>query len=80
MAPRPEGVMNWVPSGRVKNKPLISLIFLCCIVVERNAYLEAILPAINRLKLNYWHHEGINLHSRDIRKAKGPLLLRLGKK
>ena len=48
------------------------LFLLSCIVVERHGYLKEILPAINQLKLSYWNHEGINLHSRDIRKAKGP--------
>ncbi len=27
---------------------------------------------MSRLKLNYWDHEGVNLHSRDIRKSSGP--------
>ncbi|MDQ8193826.1 DUF3800 domain-containing protein [Coraliomargarita sp. SDUM461004] len=48
------------------------LFLLSCILVERSSYLKQILPAVNQLKLSYWNHEGVNLHSRDIRKAKGP--------
>lgn len=33
---------------------------------------KGIIPALARLKLDYWNHEGVNLHSRDIRKASGP--------
>lgn len=48
-------------------------IFLLATVVMRRAdYVDQVVPAITRLKLKYWVHEGVNLHSRDIRKAKGP--------
>lgn len=45
---------------------------LSLVLVKRTDYCELILPKINRLKLHYWDHEGVNLHSRDIRKADGP--------
>ena len=45
---------------------------LSLVLVKRNDYSETILPAINRLKLRYWDHEGVNLHSSEIRKAEGP--------
>jgi len=45
---------------------------LATVIVRRADYAEQIIPAITRLKLKYWVHEGVNLHSRDIRKAKGP--------
>ena len=48
------------------------LFVLALVVVERAAYRETILPAVNQFKLRYWNHEGINLHSRDIRLAEGP--------
>ena len=48
------------------------LFVLALIIVERQSYTEEILPAVNKLKMSYWNHEGINLHSRDIRKQKGP--------
>lgn len=47
------------------------LFVLATIVVERVRYYEQIIPSMNRLKLKYWDHEGINLHSRDIRKSQG---------
>jgi hypothetical protein len=28
-------------------------------------------PAVVRLKLDFWHHEGVVLHSRDIRRSQG---------
>jgi len=48
------------------------LFLLALVVVDRAAYRDEILPALNGLKLRYWNHEGINLHSRDIRLAEGP--------
>ncbi len=48
------------------------LFVLAVVIVERNSYVEEIVPRLNHFKLNYWDHEGINLHSRDIRKAEGP--------
>jgi hypothetical protein len=48
------------------------LFLLATIIVERQAYAETIIPALGQLKLRYWNHEGVNLHSRDIRKALGP--------
>lgn len=44
---------------------------LSLLLTKRSDYREVILPAINALKLKYWDHEGVNLHSRDIRKASG---------
>ena len=41
-------------------------------IIERKKYAEKIIPEISKLILKYWDHEGINLHSRDIRKAIGP--------
>jgi hypothetical protein len=48
------------------------LFLLATVVIKRVDYAELVIPAITRLKLKYWIHEGVNLHSRDIRKAKGP--------
>jgi hypothetical protein len=45
---------------------------LSLVLLKRADYLETVLPAVNNLKLKYWDHEGVNLHSRDIRKADGP--------
>lgn len=48
------------------------LFLLATVIVERADYIRAIVPRITRFKLSYWDHEGVNLHSRDIRKAEGP--------
>lgn len=48
------------------------LFILATVVIRRNDYVEKIIPSMTRLKLRYWVHEGVNLHSRDIRKSKGP--------
>jgi len=48
------------------------LFVLSLVLVRRSEYVETILPAVNEFKLRYWDHEGVNLHSRDIRKAEGP--------
>ena len=45
--------------------------------MERNAYRDQALAEFNRFKLRYFNHEGINLHSRDIRLANGPFSLLL---
>ena len=48
------------------------LFLLCTVIVEREAYAQQIIPALAAFKLRYFAHEGINLHSREIRKAEGP--------
>ena len=48
---------------------------LSLVLLKRGDYVDVILPRINGFKLRYWNHEGVNLHSRDIRKADGPFAL-----
>lgn len=55
-----------------KINPELPVFALCTVVVERDAYARAIVPEMAAFKLRYFAHEGINLHSRDIRKAEGP--------
>lgn len=45
------------------------------VIVEREVYARKIIPEISAFKLRYFAHEGINLHSRDIRKAYGPFTI-----
>ena len=52
--------------------PQLPIFLLCTVVVERECYAKEIIPAIAAFKLRYFAHEGINLHSRDIRKSDGP--------
>jgi hypothetical protein len=55
-----------------KIDPDFPLFVLALVVVERKAYRDVILPELTGFKLRYWNHEGINLHSREIRLAAGP--------
>ncbi|ADH84738.1 DUF3800 domain-containing protein [Desulfurivibrio alkaliphilus] len=48
---------------------------LSLLLVKRTDYRDVILPTINALKLKYWDHEGVSLHSRDIRKSTGPFAI-----
>ncbi len=41
---------------------------LSMVLMKRQTCGEDILAKLNQLKLKYWDHEGINFHSRDIRK------------
>jgi len=54
-----------------KIDPDFPLFVLSAVVVRREDYVETVLPSIADFKLRYWDHEGVNLHSRDIRKAEG---------
>ncbi|MCF7864099.1 MAG: DUF3800 domain-containing protein [Kiritimatiellales bacterium] len=47
------------------------LFILSTVIIERSAYVEVVVPELTRLKLRFWPHEGVNLHSRDIRKEHG---------
>src|SRR5439155_2194426 len=53
------------------------LFVLALVVMERAAYRDQALAEFNGFKLRYFNHEGINLHSRDIRLATGPFSLLL---
>ncbi len=44
---------------------------LSLVIMTRDAYKNVLIPSMTALKLRYWNHEGINLHSRHIRKAEG---------
>lgn len=48
------------------------LFVLALVIFERQVYATNLLPALSALKLRYWNHEGVNLHSREIRKQLGP--------
>jgi hypothetical protein len=37
------------------------------------SYINQIVPRVNQLKFDVFGHEGVILHSRDIRKAQGDL-------
>lgn len=60
-----------------KINPELPVFVLSTVVVERSLYANTIIPALAAFKLRYFAHEGINLHSRDIRKAEGPFTILL---
>ncbi len=49
-----------------KGFPLFALVMLIC---DRTHYAQKIVPSVNQLKTDYFGHEGVILHSRDIRKG-----------
>ncbi len=51
--------------------PDFPMFVLSLVLVRREIYQDIVLVEMNELKLRYWNHEGINFHSRDIRKKQG---------
>ena len=47
------------------------LFVLSTVLIERADYINIVVPELTKLKLRFWPHEGVNLHSRDIRKQHG---------
>ena len=58
-----------------KVDPDFPLFVLSTVIVERSVYAKEIIPAVADFKLRYFAHEGMNLHSRDIRIAEGPFVI-----
>lgn len=46
--------------------PVFALVMMVC---DQDAYSENLVPMVNRLKFDYFGHECVIIHSRDIRKA-----------
>lgn len=40
-------------------------------VIEKSVYYNVIVPAVQKLKFDFWGHDCVILHSHDIRKARG---------
>lgn len=59
----------------VKVNPEMPVFCLCTVIVEREYYARTIIPAFAELKLRFFDHEGITLHSREIRRAAGRFLI-----
>ena len=51
-----------------KDFPVFAIAMFIC---ETQCYVNEIVPRVNKLKFDYFGHEGVILHSRDIRKAQG---------
>jgi hypothetical protein len=54
-----------------KDFPIFALVLLVC---DTTTYIQRLVPAVYQLKMDYFRHEGVILHSRDIRKAQGDFL------
>lgn len=55
-----------------KIDPDFPLFLLSMVLVEREEYVQRIVPALARFKLKWFDHEGVNLHSYEIRKIRPP--------
>jgi|SRR4051794_7402055 len=51
-----------------KDFPVFVLVFVLC---DQNDYTDVLLPSFTRFKVQHLGHDGVILHSRDIRKAVG---------
>lgn len=48
--------------------PIFNLVF---VIIEKQAYARAIVPALKEFKFRHWGHDGVILHSHEIRKPRG---------
>jgi len=53
---------------------------LALCVVEKAKYMEAIVPAFQKLKFEFWGHDSVVLHGHEIRKAQGDFNILLNPK
>jgi hypothetical protein len=51
-----------------KDFPVFAIALLIC---DSQCYINQIVPRVNQVKFDVFGHEGVILHSRDIRKAQG---------
>jgi hypothetical protein len=51
--------------------PHFPVFVLSFCVVHKATYIDSIVPEFQRLKFNFWGHDGIVLHGQEIRKEKG---------
>lgn len=51
-----------------KDFPVFGMVLLVC---DTNKYIQEIIPSACQLKFDYFGHEGVVLHSREIRRAQG---------
>lgn len=52
--------------------PEFPVFVLAAVLVESEAYVGTVVPALAKLKAEHWGHEGVVLHSSDIRRRVGP--------
>jgi Protein of unknown function (DUF3800) len=58
--------------GLSKVDPTFPVFVLCAVCTTLGVYRDRVLPAFNRFKMNSFGHEGVILHSFEIRKKQGP--------
>lgn len=51
------------------NFPVFALSFC---VIAKSEYVRSVVPAFQQFKFDYWGHDAVVLHERDMRKSKGP--------
>ena len=51
-----------------KDFPVFAIVMFIC---DLEHYISEVIPRVSRLKFKWFRHEGVVLHSRDIRKAQG---------
>jgi hypothetical protein len=51
--------------------PDFPLLLLAVVLCRREVYWAGVLAGLNELKLRFWSHEGVVMHSREIRKQTG---------
>ena len=54
---------------KIDEKFPIFCLALC--IIKKSDYINKIVPAIQKLKFDYWGHDKIVLHEREIRKEQG---------
>ncbi len=57
--------------GLLNIDPDYPVFVLAFCIFQKQTYVEQIVPEIQKLKFRFWGHDGIILHSHDIRKSKG---------
>lgn len=57
--------------GMASIDPHFPIFVLSMVIVDLNTYAQNVVPAFCRFKFNHFGHEGVILHSREIRKAQG---------
>lgn len=55
-----------------KLDPEFPIFLLCMVVIARTVYIERVIPAVPAFKLRWFDHEGVSLHSYEIRQCRGP--------
>lgn len=61
-------VGNHTLEAEDKDFPVFAAVLLIC---DAECYVQQVVPTANQLKFDFFGHEGVILHSRDIRKAQG---------